>query len=57
MRWLAKSVMVSVAVEKMGGLFVHPIGRTSGNAMSGSAPGGLGKATPTSEGPLKDLQD
>ena len=47
MRMLARSAMVSVAVEKMGGLLVHPMGRTSGKAMSGSAPGGVGKTTPS----------
>jgi hypothetical protein len=45
-RMLARSAMVSVAVEKMGELFFHPIGRTSGKAMSGSLLGGVGNATP-----------
>ena len=43
---LAMSVMVSVPVQKIGGLFFHPIGRTSGKAISGSLPGRVGKMTP-----------
>ena len=35
---LAMSAIVSVAVEKMGGMLDHPIGNTSGNATSGSSP-------------------
>ncbi len=38
--------MVSVAVKKIGGLFVHPIGRTSGNVIKGLSPGSVGKTTP-----------
>ena len=44
---LAKSAIVSVAVEKMGGLLDHPIGNTSGNATSGSSPGSVGNTTPS----------
>ena len=44
---LARSAMVLVAVEKMGGLFVQPIGRTNGNATSGGSPGSVGKTTPS----------
>ena len=38
--------MVSVPVEKTGGLFFHPIGATSGMATSGSWSGLVGKASP-----------
>ena len=47
MCWLAMSAMVSVTVEKMGGEFFHPIGRTRGKATSCSSPGLVGKATPS----------
>ncbi len=46
MRALARLAMVSVAVEKIGGLFFHPIGRTSGNATSGSSCRADGNTTP-----------
>jgi hypothetical protein len=44
---LAKSAIVSVAVEKMGGLFFHPMGSTNGNATNFSSPGSEGNATPS----------
>jgi len=44
---LAKSAIVSVTVEKMGGLLDHPIGNTSGNATSGFSPGNVGNTTPS----------
>jgi hypothetical protein len=40
------SAIVSVAVEKMGGLFDQPMGNTNGNATSGSSPGNVGNTTP-----------
>ena len=43
---LAMSAMVSVPVQKVGGLFFYPINRTSGNAIRGSLPGRVGKMTP-----------
>jgi hypothetical protein len=43
---LEMSAMVSVPVQKIGGLFFHPIGRTSGKAIGGSSPGRVGKITP-----------
>jgi hypothetical protein len=43
---LAMSAMVSVPVQKIGGLFFHPIGKTSGKAIRGSLPGRVGKMTP-----------
>ena len=46
-RMLVRSAMVSVAVEKIGGLFVQPMGRTNGNATSGGSPGSVGKTTPS----------
>ena len=46
-RALVKSAMVSVAVEKTGGLFFQPIGKTKGNAIRGSSPGAVGNATPS----------
>ena len=46
MMLFARSAAVSVAAVKMGGEFVHPIGRTRGRATSGGAPGLVGKTTP-----------
>jgi hypothetical protein len=43
---LARSAMVSVAVQNAGGEFFQPISKTRGNAISGSWPGCLGKTTP-----------
>jgi len=45
-RSLARSAIVSVAVEKMGGLLDHPMGNTNGNATSSSSPGNVGNTTP-----------
>ena len=45
-RWLARSAMVSVAVEKIGGLFFQPMDKTSGNAIRDSWPGLVGNTTP-----------
>jgi len=43
-----RSVMVSVAAQKMGGELVQPIGRASGNATRGWSEASVGKATPRS---------
>ena len=43
----AKSAAVSVAAEKIGGEFFHPIGRTNGNATSLGWFGRDGNATPS----------
>ena len=42
---LMRSTRVSVVLQKYGGLSVHPMGKVSSNAMSGSSPGPTGKAT------------
>ena len=43
----AMSAAVSVAAEKMGGEFFHPIGRTSRSTTNGFEPSLTGKTTPS----------
>jgi len=43
-----RSVTVLVAVQKMGGELVQPIGSASGNAISGLSDADVGKTTPNS---------
>jgi len=43
-----RSVIVSVAAQKMGSKLVHPIGRASRNVTSGLSKASIGKATPRS---------
>ena len=43
----ARSAAVSVAAQKMGGEFAHPMGSTRGKATSGSSPSRTGKTTPS----------
>merc|ERR1712086_666548 len=45
--WFATSATVSVPVENTGGLLTQPMGRTSGTAAIGAAPGFAGKTTPS----------
>ena len=44
---MMRSTMVSVVLQKYGGLSVHPMGKVSGNATRVSSPGPTGKATPS----------
>ena len=44
--WLATSAAVSVAAQKLGGEFTHPMGSTSGNATRGSGESLCGNTTP-----------
>jgi hypothetical protein len=46
MALFAKSATVSVAAQKAGGDYFHPIGRTNGTAMSWRSPLRDGKRTP-----------
>ena len=43
---LVRSATVSVAVQKMGALFFHPIGNTSGYAIRGFVGSLVGNMTP-----------
>jgi len=54
--WFALSATVSVAVEKAGGEFFHPMGRVNGNATRGLSPGGVGKVTANLAMPSKRSQ-
>ena len=47
MALLARSAAILVAAQKMGGEFVHPMGKTRGKATKGSCPSLTGKTTPS----------